>query len=66
MTRSPVVDMSECSDCGSCVELCPSVFLRHEDTGIIEVLNLPQYPEAEIQEVISICPKDCIAWEEDS
>lgn len=64
MNRAPVIDMYECSDCGTCLEICPSVFKRNEDTGIIEVAELPCYPEEDIQEAISCCPKDCISLEE--
>ena len=60
---APVIDISECSDCESCVELCPSVFRINEETGIIEAVELSQYPEEEIREAISCCPKDCITWE---
>lgn len=61
---APVIDISECSDCESCVELCPSVFRINEETGIIEAVELSQYPEEAIREAISCCPKDCITWEE--
>ena len=60
---APVIDISECSDCESCVELCPSVFRINEETGIIEAVELSQYPEEKIREAISCCPKDCITWE---
>jgi len=60
---APDIDISECSDCESCVELCPSVFRINEETGIIEAVELSQYPEEEIREAISYCPKDCITWE---
>jgi ferredoxin len=61
--RVPVIDMSVCTDCESCLELCPSVFKRNNDTGLIEVVELSEYPQQEIQEVINCCPKDCIEWE---
>jgi ferredoxin len=62
--RVPVIDMSVCTDCESCLELCPSVFKRNKDTGLIEVIELSEYPQKEIQEVINCCPKGCIEWEE--
>ncbi len=64
MRQAPVIDMRECSDCGTCLELCPSVFRRNEVSGFIEIRELPQYPEDDIQEVISFCPRDCITWEQ--
>ena len=63
MGQAPVIDSSECSDCESCVELCPTVFKINEETGMIEAVELSQYPEEEIREAISCCPKDCITWE---
>ena len=59
----PVVDMGACTDCGSCIEVCPEVFFRNEGTGYIEVNHLQEYPEDCVQEAISVCPVDCIGWE---
>lgn len=61
--KIPVVDLSECTDCEACLDLCPSVF-RRNDTGYIEVVDLEEYPEEEVEEAIKNCPFDCIAWEE--
>jgi len=62
--RKPAIDRFECTDCESCLELCPEVFQRNAETGYIEVAELSEYPEERIQEVISMCPADCIQWEE--
>jgi ferredoxin len=59
----PVIDRFACTDCESCLDLCPEVFQRNAETGTIEVVDLPEYPEDEIQEVISMCPADCTGWE---
>ena len=64
MKKVPRIDMSEFVDCESCVELCPSVFKKNKDTGLIEVADLSAYPEDGIEEAMSLCPADCIAWEE--
>jgi len=64
MSRIPVINMDECNDCESCLDLCPSVFKRNEETGHIETVELPEYPEDEIREIINCCPSDCITWEE--
>ena len=58
----PLVDLWECTDCGSCVEVCPEVFERNSETGSLSVRELPEYPEDCVQEAISVCPVDCIAW----
>jgi ferredoxin len=64
MLMIPVVDMGECTDCGSCLEVCPEVFKRNLETGNIDVADLNTYPEDCVQEAISVCPVDCISWEE--
>lgn len=64
MTKIPALDIGKCTDCDSCLEMCPEVFVRNSETGYIEVLDLPEYPEEVIDQIISICPADCISWEE--
>lgn len=64
MKKVPAIHLGECTDCESCLELCPHVFRRNQETGHIEVAHLSEYSEEEIQEVISMCPADCITWEE--
>ncbi|HKI49066.1 MAG TPA: ferredoxin [Desulfobacteria bacterium] len=61
--RSPDVDLSECSLCGICVDLCPTVF-RINDAGYIEVIHSDDYPEEEIDEAIKNCRENCISWKE--
>ena len=65
MRKIPVIDLGACNDCESCLELCPAVFKRNEETGLIEVADLTAYPEEMVREAISMCPADCITWEED-
>ena len=62
MKKVPDLDLSHCTDCGSCVELCPGVFRRNEETGLIEVRDLDEYPQDAIEEAIKMCPADCIEW----
>lgn len=63
MMRRPNVDISQCTLCEGCIELCPEVFSQNA-AGYIEVADLDQYPEDAIDEAISMCPADCIFWEE--
>ena len=65
MARAPVIDRSQCTDCESCLEICPAVFRRNGETGEIEVIDLDRYPEKEIREAMSMCPSDCILWDDE-
>ncbi|MGB6009654.1 MAG: ferredoxin [Desulfobacterales bacterium] len=59
----PVVDLSRCSLCGACIEVCPSVF-RLNDVGYIEIIERISYPKIEVDDAIKYCPEDCIYWED--
>lgn len=61
--KIPVIDASRCTDCGSCLEVCPGVFRKNPQTGLLEVIDLPGYPEDRVEEAIIMCPADCISWE---
>jgi ferredoxin len=61
--KSPEVDLSDCSMCGICVDLCPMTFQLNE-AGYIEVVQSNDYPEKDIDETIKNCPGDCISWTE--
>jgi ferredoxin len=61
--KIPVVDLSPCSLCGACIEVCPSVF-RLNDAGYIEIIERTSYPKVEVDEAIKYCPEDCIYWED--
>jgi ferredoxin len=62
----PVIDISECSDCGTCIELYPALFVRNKETGLVEVRDLEEYSQEEIQKVMSYCPQDCIILSQDA
>jgi len=62
--RNPVVDLRLCTDCDSCIEVCPAAFRRNDDTGLIEVIDLQEYPDESVEYAITLCPADCISWEE--
>ncbi len=61
--KIPVVELSDCILCGVCEEVCPAVF-RISEAGYVEVIDLSAYPEADVDEAIKNCPKDCIQWQE--
>lgn len=62
--KRPTVDFSRCTLCMSCVEVCPAVF-RINQAGLIEVVDLDDYPAECVAEAIKYCPEDVIQWEED-
>lgn len=61
--KKPAIDLSECTVCLGCVEVCPEVFKLNE-AGYMEIAELHEYPESEIDEAIKYCPENCIYWEE--
>lgn len=63
MKKVPVIDLGDCRDCDACLAICPAVFRKNDDTGLVEVADLPEYPEDQVDEAIAVCPEDCIAWD---
>ncbi len=61
--RYPSIDLSLCSYCMGCVEVAPQVFRYNSDTGLMEVIELANYPEDLVGEAMKNCPEDCIVWE---
>lgn len=64
LRKVPFLDLSGCTDCESCTTLYPGIFRKNPDTGCIELIELPHYPEDAIQELMALCPGACITWEE--
>ena len=60
--KAPVVELSDCIECGICVELSPEVF-RMNEAGYVEVIDLSTYPQDAVDEAINNCPADCIYWD---
>lgn len=65
MKYHPVIDLGRCNDCRGCIEVAPDVFRYNEATGLMEVIELSDYPQKSIDEAIKNCPEDCIDWEPD-
>jgi ferredoxin len=63
MKRYPSIDLGRCSDCRGCIEIAPQVFRFNPATGLMEVVDLDDYPVALVDEAIKNCPEDCIFWE---
>jgi ferredoxin len=63
MNRFPTLDLGDCSECKGCVEVAPDVFRYNISTGMMEVIELAEYPAESVDEAIKNCPEACIAWE---
>jgi len=61
--KTPVVDLSECTMCGICTEICPLVF-KVNGAGYIEVLECDIYPEKDVLEAVKNCPEQCIVFQD--
>lgn len=64
MNRVLSIDRAECTDCESCLSLCPSVFRRNHETGLIEIRDQTVYPEEDVRLAMCMCPGHCILLEE--
>jgi len=65
MKNRPYIDLGLCTDCRGCVEIAPQVFRHNPATGLMEVVELDDYPIELVDEAIKNCPEDCIFWESD-
>ncbi len=63
MPNTPYVDLACCNLCEACIEICPEVFSINPQTGLLEVLDLEEYPHDKVEEAMALCPGDCITWE---
>jgi ferredoxin len=59
----PVIDLGRCNRCEGCIEIAPEVFYYNKETGLIEIIDLPEYPVEKVNEAIKNCPEDCISWD---
>jgi ferredoxin len=64
MDPIPVIETEDCVGCGSCVEICPEVFVLNDSLEKAQVINPDGCPAEKIEEAIEICPVHCIHWEE--
>ncbi len=57
------IDLSDCSMCGICVDLCPRTF-KANDAGYIEVVSVDEDSREDIDEAIRTCRGNCIFWKD--
>lgn len=54
------IDTYQCNGCGSCAELCPTVFHMDEVSGRAEARTETVPMSHDLQQAASFCPCDCI------
>lgn len=58
--KKVVIEASECTACGACVDICPEVFALEGGAEAATVIQPTGGPEGKIQEAIDGCPTSCI------
>lgn len=53
------LDLADCSRCEGCVELAPHLFEWDDDNDLPRLIR-DRAGKEELQELIALCPKDCI------
>jgi ferredoxin len=64
MDSIPVIETEDCVGCGSCVEICPEVFVLNDSIEKAQVINPGGCALEKIEEAMEICPVQCIHWED--
>ncbi len=63
MAKVVYVDQEECTSCGVCMDELPEVF-EYDENDLSHVHNPKGASEDKIQEVMDMCPVECIHWKE--
>lgn len=62
MAKSIIIDVYECNGCGSCVEICPEVFVMDDGEKAVLVDSSATVTE-KVEEAAAYCPQKCIDFE---
>lgn len=65
MKDSISIDTYECNGCGSCVEICPDIFVMDETGEKAAVINPNAEITPRIEEAAAYCPAKCILLTKD-
>ena len=65
MSKKVRIDEDECIGCGSCVEICPDVFVFNDDTDKAEVIDENLGGEGCVDDAVTSCPVECIHVDEE-
>ena len=63
MPKFPVIDRSRCTDCESCLEICPEVFEMGKRFAMVRQPIIPEEQTASILDTAADCPADAIKIE---
>ncbi|GAB2960393.1 ferredoxin [Amycolatopsis acidiphila] len=57
------VDPSVCVGSATCSSTAPGVFALDQEAGVARVISQDGAPITDIEEAVSLCPVEAIAWE---
>ncbi|HIP38041.1 MAG TPA: ferredoxin [Desulfocapsa sulfexigens] len=60
--KSIIIDVYECNGCGSCVEICPEVFVMDDGEKATLIDSEAEITE-KVEEAAAYCPQKCILFE---
>ena len=63
MQQIPVIDLGRCTECRGCEACAPEIFHYNQETGLMTVADVKEYPYQQVMEAIKNCPECCICWE---
>ncbi|SDL39370.1 ferredoxin [Maridesulfovibrio ferrireducens] len=64
MSRTVAIDIDACIGCEACAEEFPEVFSMGP-ADLPQVYNPEGVDEEKIEEIMDLCPANCIIWEDD-
>jgi ferredoxin len=59
-----IIDSYRCSGCGTCVEICPEVFLLDSMTEKAGLKMIPPEFSEAVRQAAAFCPEKCIELRE--
>lgn len=60
---SIIIDVYECNGCGSCVEICPEVFVMNDEGDKAVLLDSEAEVTEKVEEAAAYCAQKCIYFE---
>lgn len=61
--KTIIIDSYECNGCGSCVEICPEVFVMDEDGEKAILVDSEAEVTEKVEEAAAYCPQKCIEFD---